>query len=411
MSGKGRRLPIAPKAPRGPRRLPLAAESRDVDRAARPILAVWEITLACDLACRHCGSRAGKAREDELTTDECLDLVDQLAELGVLEVTLIGGEAYLRDDWTQIVRRIKQRGMSPLLTTGGRGLTAERAREAAAAGLDSASVSIDGMRDTHDRLRAVTGSYDAALAAMDNLRAAGIGVSANTQINRLSMAELPDVLETIIERGAHSWQIQLTVAMGRAADEPDMLLQPYDLLELFPMLDRLADRCKAEDVLLWPGNNVGFFGPYETKLRGTTPRGHMVSCGAGKWGLGIEADGTIKGCPSMATENWAGGNVRENPLVDIWERAEPLRYNRGRKTEGMWGFCAECYYADVCKAACTWTSEALFGKPGNNPMCHHRALEHQRMGKRERLVQIEAAPGVPFDQGRFELIVEDLPGR
>jgi radical SAM protein with 4Fe4S-binding SPASM domain len=409
MSGQGRRLPIAPRAPRGPRRLPLADEVRGIDRAARPILAVWEITLACDLACRHCGSRAGRAREDELTTDECLDLVDQLADLGVLEVTLIGGEAYLRDDWTHIVRRIVDRGMSPLLTTGGRGMTAERAREAAAAGLDSASVSIDGMQATHDRLRAVDGSHAAALAAMDNLRAAGVGVSANTQINRYSMPELPDVLETIIERGAHSWQIQLTVAMGRAADEPDMLLQPYDLLELFPMLDRLADRCKEEDVLLWPGNNVGFFGPYETKLRGTTPRGHMVSCGAGKWGVGIEADGTIKGCPSMATENWAGGNVRENPLVDIWERSERMRYNRGRKTEELWGYCGECYYADVCKGGCTWTGEALFGKPGNNPMCHHRALEFERIGKRERLVQVEAAPGVPFDQGRFEVIVEDLP--
>ena len=67
---------------------------------------VWEITLKCDLGCRHCGSRAGKARSDELSTEECLNVVDQLAEMGVREVTLIGGEAYLREDWDVIARAI-----------------------------------------------------------------------------------------------------------------------------------------------------------------------------------------------------------------------------------------------------------------------------------------------------------------
>jgi radical SAM protein with 4Fe4S-binding SPASM domain len=403
-----KRLPLAPKAPPARRQLALADEVRALDAEARPILAVWEITLACDLACGHCGSRAGRARPDELSTAEALDLVDQLAELGVIEVVLIGGESYLREDWLQIIARIAERGMEPLLTTGGRGMTAERARAAKQAGLLSASVSFDGMEATHDVQRGVKGSWAAALDAVRNLREADVLVSANTQINTLSMRELPDVLELIIENGVHSWQIQLTVAMGRAADRPEWILQPYDLLELFPMLDRLATRCKEADVLLWPGNNVGYFGPYESTLRGTLPRGHHVGCGAGVWGIGIEANGTIKGCPSMATETWGSGNVRDARLVDIWERAAPMRFNRGRGVESLWGYCQTCYYAEVCKAGCTWTSEALLGKPGNNPMCHHRALEMQRVGKRERLVQIERAPGVPFDQGKFELIAEDI---
>src|SRR6185369_828969 len=104
--------------------------------------AVWEVTLACDLACRHCGSRAARARPDELSTEECLDLVDQIAEIGALEVILIGGEVYLRDDWLDILRRIRARGMTPLMTTGGRALTPERAKAAAQAGLVSASVSL-----------------------------------------------------------------------------------------------------------------------------------------------------------------------------------------------------------------------------------------------------------------------------
>jgi radical SAM protein with 4Fe4S-binding SPASM domain len=403
-------LPIAPMAPPGKRSLPLL-DPRQKDARYRPIYAVWEITLACDLACRHCGSRAGRDRPDELTTEECLDLVDQMAELGVQEVSLIGGEAYLRDDWTQIVKRIRERGMMALLTTGGRGLDPERAKRAAEAGLQSASVSVDGLEETHDRLRGVKGSHKSAFEAFKNLRDAGVRVSANTQINRLSMPELPAVLESIIAAGIHSWQIQLTVAMGRAADEPEILLQPYDLLELFPMLAELKKRCDEAKVRLWPGNNIGYFGPYETVFRGTMPRGHMASCGAGRATLGIEADGAIKGCPSLPTERWTGGNIRDTKLREIWERTEPLRYTRDRTVEDLWGYCRDCYYADTCRAGCTWTGFVLFGKPGNNPYCHHRALERQREGKRERVVRVEDAPGLPFDHGKFEVVLEDDPTR
>src|SRR5436190_18476118 len=128
-----RRLPGAPRAAPALRHLPLLPEARDIDRAVRPIYAVWELTLQCDLACHHCGSRAGRARPDELTTGECLDLVRQMKELGVLEVTVIGGEAYLRDDWIEIIRAIRRAGMRCSMTTGGRGLTEERAQAAAAA--------------------------------------------------------------------------------------------------------------------------------------------------------------------------------------------------------------------------------------------------------------------------------------
>ncbi len=401
-------LPIAPDALPAKRRLPLL-EPREKDARYRPIYAVWEITLACDLACRHCGSRAGRDRPDELSTEECLDLVDQMADLGVKEVSLIGGEAYLRDDWVDILRRIRSHGMMALLTTGGRGLDPERCRAAAEAGLQSASVSIDGREATHDRLRGVKGSHASAMQAFDNLRAAGVKVSANTQINRLSMPEMPWILEDIIAAGVHSWQIQLTVAMGRAADEPDVLLQPYDLLELFPMLGDLKKRCDEAGVRVWPGNNIGYFGPYESVLRGTMPRGHMASCGAGRATLGIEADGAIKGCPSLPTEAWTGGNIRDASLRDIWERAEPLRYTRDRTVEDLWGYCRTCYYADVCRAGCTWTSFVLFGRAGNNPYCHHRALERQREGKREVVRKVSDAPGLPFDHGQFEVVIEDDP--
>jgi radical SAM protein with 4Fe4S-binding SPASM domain len=296
--------------------------------------------------------------------------------------------------------------MLPTMTTGGRNLDDERCRAAKAAGLHSVSVSVDGSEATHDRLRGVRGSYRAAFEAMANLRAAGIPFAANTQINRLSAGELRDVLEAVAAAGAKSWQIQLTVAMGRAVDEPEVLLQPYDLLEIFPALDALSKRAVELGVNLVAGNNVGYFGPHELALRGRRPAGHSTGCGAGRLTMGIEADGTIKGCPSLGTARWAGGNVREAPLAEIWRRANALRYTRDRTVADLWGYCATCYYADTCRAGCTWTSDVLFKRPGNNPYCHHRVLELRKAGLRERIVRVEEAPGEPFDDGRFELVLE-----
>jgi radical SAM protein with 4Fe4S-binding SPASM domain len=403
-----RNLPIAPTAPAARRKLPLADAARPRDEQARPIYCVWEVTLQCDLACRHCGSRAGHARQDELTTAECLDLVGQMAALGVMEVTLIGGEAYLRADWTDIIREIRKNGMSCTMTSGGRGITPEKARAAKDAGLESVSISIDGNEATHDRLRGVKGSYQSAFQAMDLFRAAGVKVSTNTQINRLTLPELPELLEALAAHGGHSWQLQLTVPMGRAADEPEVLFQPYEMLELFPLLGALKKRADELKVRIWPGNNIGYFGPYESVLKGSMPRGHMASCGAGRSTLGIEADGAIKGCPSLPTDAWTGGNIRDNSLKDIWERSAPLRYTRDRTVEDLWGFCRTCYYADECRAGCTWTSFVFFGRAGNNPYCHHRALEMQRKGVREVVTRVEMAPGAPFDYGKFEIREEAL---
>jgi radical SAM protein with 4Fe4S-binding SPASM domain len=403
-----RSLKLAPTAEPARRKLPLASEARSVDKV-RPIYCVWELTLACDLACRHCGSRAGKARPDELSTNECLELVRQLAELGVKEVSLIGGEAYLRDDWVRVIEAITRSGMQANLTTGGRGMTLDRARDAFGAGLRGASVSLDGLESAHDRLRGVPGSFRAALQAMDHLRAAGIRVANNTQINRLTLPDLPELLELMLEHGSEAWQLQLTVPMGRAVDEPEVLLEPYDLLELFPLLPKLKQRADAAGLFIWRGNSLGYFGPYESVITSWMPDQHARGCGAGQTILGIEADGTIKGCPSLPTEKWASGNVRDEALEAIWERGGPIRYTRDRTVRDLWGFCGSCYYADTCRAGCTWMGDTLFGKPGNNPFCHHRALELQKQGKRERIERVEAARGAPFDAGLFRVIEEDFP--
>jgi radical SAM protein with 4Fe4S-binding SPASM domain len=402
-------LPLHPSPGAARRRLPLLADVRDVDRASRPSYAVWEITLRCDLLCRHCGSRAGKARPEELTTAEALDLVDQMADMGVEEVSLIGGEVYLRDDWAEIARRVKHHGMICGIATGGRGFTPEVAREARRAGVDGVSVSIDGLEAAHDHLRGREGSFRAALAALAALREAGVPRAMNTQVNRRSQADVEALLETAAPYGIYGWQVQFTVAMGRAADDLEMLLQPHDLLEIVPRLAALRARCDALGIRFEPGNNVGYFGPFESAFRDKLRRGHTEPCSAGRTTLGIEANGDIKGCPSLTSADYVGGNIREARLRDIWERAEPLRFTRERTKDDLWGFCRDCYYADDCLGGCTWTAHVLFGRRGNNPYCHHRALELLEIGRRERLVRVEAPPGLPFDHGRFELIEEPWP--
>jgi radical SAM protein with 4Fe4S-binding SPASM domain len=374
--------------------------------------AVWELTLACNLACVHCGSRAAKARPEELTTAEALDLIRQMAEAGITEVTLIGGEAYLRADWLEIVRGIRTARMTCSLTTGGYGISAAAAQAMREAGLQQVSVSIDGLQATHDSLRGRQGSWRAAFQTLERLRNAGLPVCANTQINRLSAPELPLLYRDLVQAGIGAWQLALTVPMGRAADHPELLLQPWELLDVFPLLNELSQWAQRDGVLFFPGNNIGYYGPYERRLR--SPTGvptHAIwnGCQAGISSIGIEADGAIKGCPSLPTQAYTGGNIREQSLRELL-RTPQLSINAQRGTvagaEPLWGFCAGCVYAELCRGGCTWTAHVFFGRRGNNPYCHHRALENARAGKRERLRLVERASGEPFDYGRFELLEE-----
>jgi radical SAM protein with 4Fe4S-binding SPASM domain len=200
------------------------------------------------------------------------------------------------------------------------------------------------------------------------------------------------------------------VAMGNAVDNDALLLQPYQLGELMPLLAELADEGAEHGFTMLVGNNIGYFGPYEHRLRGVLhPDVHWTGCSAGQTVMGIEADGTVKGCPSLPTIGYAGGNVRRLSVEDIWNTRPEIHFGRLRDRESMWGFCGTCYYADVCRAGCTWTSHSLLGRPGNNPYCHHRVLELEKRGLRERIRKVEEAASSSFAVGRFELITEEIP--
>lgn len=106
--------------------------------------------------------------------------------------------------------------------------------------------------------------------------------SANTQIGRLNRRELPGIFDAISRAGGHSWQLQLTVAGGRVVDDPRILLEPYHLIELMPAVARVKALADRADIRIWPGKNLGYFGPFEALLRGHLPGGRRGSCGAGR---------------------------------------------------------------------------------------------------------------------------------
>ncbi len=278
-----------------------------------PAYVVWEITLKCDQPCRHCGSRAGAARETELTTAEALDVVKQLAAMRAGEVVLIGGEAYLHEGFLEIVRALKKAGIQVSMTTGGRGITAKLARDMKAAGIYSVSVSVDGLERAHDLIRKVRGSFRSAMEAIGHLRAAKIVTASNVNVNRANQGDLEALYELLRDKGIQGWQVQITSALGRAADRPDMLLQPYDLLQVLPRIAKLKERAFADGITVMPGNNLGYFGPEEALLRSPVKgdREHFQGCQAGKLVMGIESDGAVKGCPSLQTHAYVGGNLRE----------------------------------------------------------------------------------------------------
>jgi radical SAM protein with 4Fe4S-binding SPASM domain len=379
--------------------------------AARPVYVVWELTLACDQRCGHCGSRAGKKRSGELGLDECRRVIDELAALGTREITLIGGEAYLHPDWVEIVRSISARGITCTLQTGGRGLSEEALDEAIAAGLSSVGVSIDGPDDVHDALRGGRGSAQAAWRTLAACHARGLPTTVNTTVTPAALPRIEEMFEPLVAASVSTWQIGINVAMGRAADDVTRLLQPHDLLDLVPRLASLARAGRPHDLLIMPGNTVGYFGPDEALLRqGGDARFHWTGCNGGRNSLGLESDGTIKACPSLPREPYQAGNVRDRPIGDLWRDSDGIRYLRTRTVDDLWGFCRTCDHAADCLAGCAWVSHAFLGRPGNNPYCHHRAITLAKQGLRERVERLKAPPGEPFDLGEFALLLEPLDG-
>ena len=153
---------------------------------------VWELTLACCFGCRYCGSAGGRARADELSTAECMDAAEQLADLGCRRVSLIGGEVFLRRDWAQIAGRLAGLGVRVDVITNGYLMSPEVLEQLKQAGVSSVAVSIDGPEDVHDAGRQA-GSFKRAMEAVRALTAARMPVSVISTLRRDCMGRLEEL--------------------------------------------------------------------------------------------------------------------------------------------------------------------------------------------------------------------------
>ena len=272
-------------------------------------------------------------------------------------------------------------------------------------GTQGVGISIDGFGAIHDELRGVPGSFELALAALRHVRATAWSPPSTPRSTRARCRSCASSWTSSSMPERPTGSSRSPTAMGNAADHPELLLQPWQMLELMPLLAELSLEGRERGLFLQPANNIGYYGPYESTIRNVIEDEiHWHGCNAGDTVFGIEADGTIKSCPGLPSP-YAGGNVRDKRLREIWENAEPLAFVRRRTVDDLWGFCRTCYYAETCMAGCTWTAHALLGRAGNNPMCHHRALEMDK-GPARAAGQGQGRRRPSFDHGEFEIVVE-----
>jgi radical SAM protein with 4Fe4S-binding SPASM domain len=333
--------------------------------SASPQICVWEVTLACDAACIHCGSWAGRPRPDELSTAEALAACAALAELGVREVTLSGGEPLLRPDWEQIVAALRGHGLVVELISNGLALDAAQAARIAKSGIRSVSLSVDGAASVHDRLRGVPGAFDRVMAAARTLRAEGLRVGAVTQVCRLNLDRLPAIESALIEAGFGAWQLQLTMPIGRCGR--DLAIDPADVRRV---IDFITDDSRPDRLPRYGADNIGWMLPCEPALRSVARPTDRVfrGCQAGLGVIGLTSDGTVRGCLSMPPA-FDEGNLRRRSLRAIWEDENGFAYNRHFVPAKATGPCRDCGFLRICRGGCKTLAHAAGRGLGENPYC------------------------------------------
>jgi radical SAM protein with 4Fe4S-binding SPASM domain len=353
-----------------------------------PCYCVWELTLACNLQCRHCGSYAGARREDELSLDQCYRVADALAELRCERLTLSGGEPTLHPDWHRIGRRLTDRGVGTNIISNGYLWTDAHLEQAHEAGLTNLGFSLDGFEPAHDAVRR-KGSYARALDAIDRSVAAGWRVAVVTHINRLNADALGSFGLFLREHGVVHWQLQLGLPSGHLAANRELVIDPEQLLSIVPLVAELREHGGTAFEVVG-SHNVGYFGNCERVLRRTagTPIDVWIGCRAGCHVIGIESNGNVKGCLSLPSamhgvDRFVEGSLRDTPLAQIWRDPEKFKRNRQFDERLLGGFCAVCRYRDICRGGCAWATYSYATDRYDNPYCFYR--QAVRLGRLDLL--------------------------
>lgn len=349
-----------------------------------PRFCVWELTLACDLKCRHCGSYAGARRKKELTDEEAYLVADALAAMKCEKLTLGGGEPTLRPNWHELGKRLTDQGVRVNIISNGWGFSHEHLEKAQYAGLMNVAFSLDGFEAAHDAIRRKD-SFRRVVEATDLCISNSMPVSIVTHINKLNFKDLKAFRAFLHEHRVSSWQVQLGIPSGHMCENRELVLEPQELLWLVPLIAEMRTDEIARP-LVFPADNIGYFGKYEKALRDQGAEiSFWIGCRAGCQVIGIESDGGLKGCLSLPSSRHGNdifleGSLREKSLSELWNQQNAFAFNRNFSLDQLAGFCAVCRYRDICRGGCAWTAYSHTHNRFDNPYCFYRqAVIHQRL--------------------------------
>ncbi|MBI4339568.1 MAG: radical SAM protein [Chloroflexi bacterium] len=211
---------------------------------AAPVVAFWEITKACALACRHCRAQAQPKRHPlELTTRECFAVVEELGRFQPKPILVIsGGDPLMRRDLFEVAGCAVDHGLRTSLSPSVTALvTATNLGRAYRAGVRHISFSLDGATpQVHDGFRGVAGSFDRTLESIAMAQEAGLTVQLNTTVSRWNLAQLPELAEIMARTGVILWDLFFLVPTGRASAQE--MLSPQEHEEVFNWLYDLSLR-------------------------------------------------------------------------------------------------------------------------------------------------------------------------
>jgi radical SAM protein with 4Fe4S-binding SPASM domain len=338
-----------------------------------PTNAVWELTYACNMRCKHCGSGCGEKYPDELSTEEALSLCDDVAAMGLRVITLSGGEPFLRKDWEILARRLTDRGVAVNAISNGWFIDEKLIDRAVGAGIVNIGVSLDGLEKTHDFIR-MKGAYERVLRALDVMNSKGMPTVVCTSVHKMNLPEFPELYKTIKEKKVQRWQFQIASPMGNLLEHKEMVMEPREVDDL---IDFSYDVAREGLVAVDLADDIGYYNSKITEIR-TMASGDKDAvslwsgCSAGKCVIGIRANGDISGCLSIRDPNFIEGNIRKVPFGQMWTKPDAFSWNRKLSKSQLTGFCAKCQYGKYCLGGCTGAKITLTGNLYANLYCSYR---------------------------------------
>lgn len=331
---------------------------------------VWEMTMGCNLRCKHCASSCKGRLEDELTGEEAMDVTRQIIFMHPDWISLSGGEPLLRSDWAEITKTLKENHIGVRMITNGTMLDKAAARKMKASGIDLVSISIDGPEEIHDRIRG-NGVYQKVREAFRHLQNEGIACGVNTTVIKDNIEHLEEMYQEFIDFGVHSWQIQPGLPEGNLAEHPDSVLNMDDIKR---MVEFSYAKNKEGAIKILLAETVGYYSKMETLSRmmalGADSPVIWSGCNAGIRALGILHNGDVVGCTSIRKKNFVEGNLKERSLSDIWNDSEAFKWRRSMKVSDLGDTCATCRYGAACLGGCSNVRLIMNGDlKTDNPLC------------------------------------------